>query len=472
MSIDSNKIEQYTKLINRLLCPDLKQLLGEFNKSKTGLKMNLINRVKELLANNDERVFAKIDEIFKKRYPNRNSSFGPTNANNSNVNNNSTCTNFNATQSKNSLASSVNQNLDAVNIPEMLTLFKQLSTYSYRFTLKLLRFTSVRISNDYNRHLLKTSVDIRNIMSKLFSFNVLHHISKNQFDLFLGRHYEIHLRIGSSKNNLKIPLNTKVKLNNQNFDFILNSNTNSINITPFFCGFEQNIPTNTSLSVNFTELASSRQYLCAIYIFKNTNFAYQNPNQIRRPLTSVNINILNSKPDTNKAEKINFVKSKNTCPKETTLKLIEELLKNNCTDIEIETKKIKISLKCPLTQLKIKIPSKGKNCTHIQCFDLETYIELNEKSGRWCCPICDKISCYQNLLIDNFLVDILEKAKDLDEIEINEKGDWNDGKLCLSEIEVDSYDETIVVDSSTEDLDEDGIFFLKEKPGNSVIALN
>ena len=45
---------------------------------------------------------------------------------------------------------------------------------------------------------------------------------------------------------------------------------------------------------------------------------------------------------------------------------------------EIQTlTKTTISLKCPLSLERIKIPVKGINCKHLQCFDLESYLELN-----------------------------------------------------------------------------------------------
>ncbi|MES1921856.1 E3 SUMO-protein ligase pli1 [Bonamia ostreae] len=49
-----------------------------------------------------------------------------------------------------------------------------------------------------------------------------------------------------------------------------------------------------------------------------------------------------------------------------------------------------VSLKCPLTMKKIKIPAKSTNCEHLCCFDLENLFNLNFGSTDLICPICTK----------------------------------------------------------------------------------
>ncbi|NXU32303.1 ZMIZ2 protein, partial [Thalassarche chlororhynchos] len=34
------------------------------------------------------------------------------------------------------------------------------------------------------------------------------------------------------------------------------------------------------------------------------------------------------------------------------------------------------------------LPARGHNCRHIQCFDLESYLQLNCERGTWRCPVC------------------------------------------------------------------------------------
>lgn len=48
----------------------------------------------------------------------------------------------------------------------------------------------------------------------------------------------------------------------------------------------------------------------------------------------------------------------------------------------------KIFLKCPITFKRIALPARGHECKHIQCFDLESYLQLNCERGNWRCPVC------------------------------------------------------------------------------------
>lgn len=54
----------------------------------------------------------------------------------------------------------------------------------------------------------------------------------------------------------------------------------------------------------------------------------------------------------------------------------------------IEQTALKVSLKCPITFKKITLPARGHECKHIQCFDLESYLQLNCERGSWRCPVC------------------------------------------------------------------------------------
>ncbi|MGH0186772.1 UNVERIFIED_CONTAM: hypothetical protein FKN15_022447 [Acipenser sinensis] len=54
----------------------------------------------------------------------------------------------------------------------------------------------------------------------------------------------------------------------------------------------------------------------------------------------------------------------------------------------VEQTAIKVSLKCPITFRRIQLPARGHDCRHIQCFDLESYLQLNCERGTWRCPVC------------------------------------------------------------------------------------
>ena len=67
------------------------------------------------------------------------------------------------------------------------------------------------------------------------------------------------------------------------------------------------------------------------------------------------------------------------------LKLLNELASS---DIIVE--KIKMSLECPYTRSRIKIPIRGRYCKHYTCVCLDTLIQTRVGIGSrdWLCPIC------------------------------------------------------------------------------------
>lgn len=60
-----NDRDNYKSMLEYLICTDIKDLLGEFNKSKIGLKSILLKRAKELLDSKDEKVYVKLKKLYK-----------------------------------------------------------------------------------------------------------------------------------------------------------------------------------------------------------------------------------------------------------------------------------------------------------------------------------------------------------------------------------------------------------------------
>ena len=65
----------------------------------------------------------------------------------------------------------------------------------------------------------------------------------------------------------------------------------------------------------------------------------------------------------------------------------------------------KLSLKCPISLSRIKIPVRGKHCKHVQCFDLRSFVEENT----WICPCCNSILDLRMLIVDPFYLVIVSK---------------------------------------------------------------
>uniref|UniRef100_A0A3B3DIU8 Zinc finger MIZ-type containing 1 n=1 Tax=Oryzias melastigma TaxID=30732 RepID=A0A3B3DIU8_ORYME len=60
----------------------------------------------------------------------------------------------------------------------------------------------------------------------------------------------------------------------------------------------------------------------------------------------------------------------------------------------VEQTAIKVSLKCPITFRRIQLPARGHDCKHVQCFDLESYLQLNFSSLQICLLFLSEVDQY------------------------------------------------------------------------------
>ncbi|XP_036292165.1 zinc finger MIZ domain-containing protein 2 isoform X4 [Pipistrellus kuhlii] len=92
----------------------------------------------------------------------------------------------------------------------------------------------------------------------------------------------------------------------------------------------------------------------------------------------------------------------------------------------VEQTAIKVSLKCPITFRRIQLPARGHDCRHIQCFDLESYLQLNCERGTWRCPVCNKTALLEGLEVDQYMLGVLIyiQNSDYEEITIDPTCSW------------------------------------------------
>lgn len=92
----------------------------------------------------------------------------------------------------------------------------------------------------------------------------------------------------------------------------------------------------------------------------------------------------------------------------------------------VEQTAIKVSLKCPITFRRITLPARGHECKHIQCFDLESYLQLNCERGSWRCPVCNKTALLEGLEIDQYIWGILTnlQSTEFEEVTIDPLAAW------------------------------------------------
>ena len=93
---------------------------------------------------------------------------------------------------------------------------------------------------------------------------------------------------------------------------------------------------------------------------------------------------------------------------------------------EVEARVCKTSLRCPLTRLLPDLPVRGINCQHMQCFDLRSFVILQEKAkvNRWHCPICGLLAL--TVILDKYMEEVVKKAREevADSVEFRPDGGY------------------------------------------------
>lgn len=136
---------------------------------------------------------------------------------------------------------------------------------------------------------------------------------------------------------------------------------------------------------------------------------------------------------------------------------------NNDDIMELTTK---ISLRCPLSYMRMKVPARSERCQHVQCFDCLSFIQSQSQVTTWTCPICNIPLKLKDLMVSDYMVDILKVTDEaVDNVEILHDGGWKaifeeeeepkpkkkqdvkfeEGDVVPSEVEV------ITLDSESED---------------------
>lgn len=73
------------------------------------------------------------------------------------------------------------------------------------------------------------------------------------------------------------------------------------------------------------------------------------------------------------------------------------------SDIEVVADSFTVSLRCPMSGSRIKVAGRFKPCIHMGCFDLDTFVELNQRSRKAItahrCCICKQSLSWFNVLV-------------------------------------------------------------------------
>ncbi|EAW08597.1 Siz/PIAS RING finger protein [Aspergillus clavatus NRRL 1] len=121
-------------------------------------------------------------------------------------------------------------------------------------------------------------------------------------------------------------------------------------------------------------------------------------------------------------ELVSELKRRKTITKEQVLRE----MKNKAEDSDIVATSTVLSLKCPLSTLRIEVPCRTVLCTHNQCFDASSFLQLQEQAPTWSCPVCSKATSFESLQIDQYVADILHSTPpDADQVIIEPDGRWS-----------------------------------------------
>ncbi|KAI1695217.1 MIZ/SP-RING zinc finger domain-containing protein [Ditylenchus destructor] len=88
----------------------------------------------------------------------------------------------------------------------------------------------------------------------------------------------------------------------------------------------------------------------------------------------------------------------------------------------------RITLKCPLSRQRIRVPVRFADCTHVECFDLETFLQMKMQKNFLVCPICQKQveKPMANLRIDKYIEEVLSTLPDALQIDLQSDGSFTE----------------------------------------------
>ncbi|KAL4998990.1 PINIT domain-containing protein [Aspergillus recurvatus] len=124
-------------------------------------------------------------------------------------------------------------------------------------------------------------------------------------------------------------------------------------------------------------------------------------------------------------ELVDKLKRRKTITKEQVL----QEMKSKAEDADIVATSTVMSLKCPLSTRRIEVPCRSVLCTHNQCFDASSFLQLQEQAPTWSCPVCAKATSYESLNVDQYVDDILRSTPlDVEQVIIEPDGQWSNPK--------------------------------------------
>ncbi|RKP36001.1 hypothetical protein BJ085DRAFT_33007 [Dimargaris cristalligena] len=103
-----------------------------------------------------------------------------------------------------------------------------------------------------------------------------------------------------------------------------------------------------------------------------------------------------------------------------------DTIRDAAEDDDIAATSNVLSLKCPLSHTRIKYPCRTTKCQHLQCFDADSFLRVNQQSPTWKCPVCNCDAQFADLFMDGFSQDILNRVdSSIDQIHVETDMTWH-----------------------------------------------
>lgn len=72
------------------------------------------------------------------------------------------------------------------------------------------------------------------------------------------------------------------------------------------------------------------------------------------------------------------------------------------------------------------MPMRSSQCSHNQCFDAASYLQLQEQAPTWTCPVCNRNAPYNSLQMDLYVDEILKStSSSTEQVIIEPDGQWH-----------------------------------------------
>ncbi|KAJ3551022.1 hypothetical protein NMY22_g51 [Coprinellus aureogranulatus] len=95
-------------------------------------------------------------------------------------------------------------------------------------------------------------------------------------------------------------------------------------------------------------------------------------------------------------------------------------------DDDIQSGPQKMSLKCPLSYMRVVTPCRSSKCVHSQCFDATSWFSMMEQTTTYLCPTCDRALDPKDLIIDGYFDEILrETPESVEDVIVEADGEWH-----------------------------------------------